>query len=881
MAEIDATISKLISELKKLQGAGGGADAGTRTDAGGTATERSEVEKIESKINDLYDERYDKESEAIKRAKKNRSDLKKALAEERKALQEKIKRGEELEEQDRQRLESLVRQVREADNLVQKTREAADAAKDLSDSFANIFGGPGAVKVEDIFSPKAIGGVISGLSKIGKTQQLSTLATQSATKASFMFLETVIKTSIALADTEAKFMKATGASKDFARSVTNSYERTREFGATMEETSAAYKTLFNTFTDFTMLSKAQRESIAETSTLMAKLGISNEDFAKSIQTSTKALGMSSEQAGKNMEDLAVFAQKLGVEPQKLAADFARAGDMLAKLGSQGTKAFKDLAIVAKTTGMQIEKIVNLTNKFDTFEGAADQAGKLNAALGGNFVNAMDLMMATNPAERFEIIRDSLLDTGLSFEEMGYYQKNFLRDSLGLSDVGELAALMSGDMDLVAGSTEKTGQELIDLKHRVHEMATMQENLNTMLANMIPIITPLIDIMKDFTEFLAESKDFAKGLGLAMGALTLILGAVFFVEKAINTLRTFGLLSQSKSIAATKAEAKALKALTKAQKNANKQKMKSGGISRSFTNSVRRLGRALSAGAKGFLALGAAAVGIGAGIYLAATGAAELALAFKDIGDNGLYAAAGIFAVMLPFGLLMGALIALVAGPQAAVSYAAVGLFLAIGVSAMALGAGIMFAAQGMAELVKSFAGIEVAEIYAISVAMLAFGASIVAFAGAAMMLGNPLALAGIAVLTGGIVGIAFALTLVEDLIVNVATAFASLFATIANPQTAENIKQISEAIQAIPARKNIEFATSMSALAAANTAAAALGAVNAVTATVTGVTPAAQTTKQEVYKMELPIMLDGKEIDRKIVELVGGAARDASAGRAR
>jgi hypothetical protein len=33
--------------------------------------------------------------------------------------------------------------------------------------------------------------------------------------------------------------------------------------------------------------------------------------------------------------------------------------------------------------------------------------------------------------------------------------------------------------------------------------------------------------------------------------------------------------------------------------------------------------------------------------------------------------------------------------------------------------------------------------------------------------------------------------------------------------------------------------------------------------------------------MELPIMLDGKEIDRKIVELVGGAARDASAGRAR
>ena len=35
----------------------------------------------------------------------------------------------------------------------------------------------------------------------------------------------------------------------------------------------------------------------------------------------------------------------------------------------------------------------------------------------------------------------------------------------------------------------------------------------------------------------------------------------------------------------------------------------------------------------------------------------------------------------------------------------------------------------------------------------------------------------------------------------------------------------------------------------------------------------------DVYKMELPIVLDGKEIDKKIIELVGGAARDAAAGR--
>ena len=234
--------------------------------------------------------------------------------------------------------------------------------------------------------------------------------------------------------------------------------------------------------------------------------------------------------------------------------------------------------------------------------------------------------------------------------------------------------------------------------------------------------------------------------------------------------------------------------------------------------------------------------------------------------------------MIPFVAFFAAAAVIV---YSGVGPAIAGVFLAMGAAALLLGAGIGLAAYGMSLLVESFAGFEVDQIYAVSVAMGVFAGSVVAFALAAMMIANPLALAGIAVLTVGILGIAFALTLVEDLIVNVANAFASLFATIANPQTAENIKQISEAIQAIPARKNIEFATSMSALAAANTAAAALGAVNAVTATVTGVAPAAQSTKQEVYKMELPIMLDGEEIDRKIVELVGGAARDAAAGRAR
>lgn len=103
--------------------------------------------------------------------------------------------------------------------------------------------------------------------------------------------------------------------------------------------------------------------------------------------------------------------------------YGRLGPTLAKFGSDGQKTFKDLARIQKQTGFEMEKILQITNRFDTFEGAAQQAGQLNAALGGNFVNAMDLMMATDPAERFDMIRQALEQTGLSFDEMSYYQKN--------------------------------------------------------------------------------------------------------------------------------------------------------------------------------------------------------------------------------------------------------------------------------------------------------------------------------------------------------------------------------------------------------------------------------------------------------------------------
>jgi hypothetical protein len=351
-------------------------------------------------------------------------------------------------------------------------------------------------------------------------------------------VEQTLTLAVTLGDTENAFMKATGASEDFARSISRTYEEGRKFTATAEDMSKSATSLFNTFTDFTFQDQQTRDGLIETGAVLDKLGVSNENFAQGIQIATKGLSMSSEDAGQSMLDLQKFAEELGVAPDMLAGQFAEAGDTLMKLGENGDEAFRDLAAAAKVTGLQVNKLLNIVNQFDTFEGAARQAGKLNAALGGNFVNAMDLMMETDPTARFEMIRDSILDTGLSFDDMSYYQKNFYKDALGLDSVGDLALTLSGNMDSVSEETKKTSQDFEEAAERAKTLASFQEQLNAVFAQMIPILTPLIDGMRSLLTFLSDNAMALKILGgvlagFALGPIGAVVGGVLMLIDSIK------------------------------------------------------------------------------------------------------------------------------------------------------------------------------------------------------------------------------------------------------------------------------------------------------------------------------------------------------------
>ena len=502
-----------------------------------------------------------------------------------------------------------------------------------------------------------------------------------------------------LYDAENAFRKTTGASEAFASSITEVYESTRETGATIADVSAAMESLYVNYTDFTMQTKATREEIADVGTTLGMLGVKQDSFGKGMQNATKMFGMSSKSATASMLEITAHAKDLGLSPAQMTSEFAAAGGQLAKFGDQGVKAFKDLQTTAKITGMEMNKILQLTNKFDTFESAAGMAGKLNAALGGNFVNAMDMMMETDPDARFGMIRDAITNAGLSFDTMSYYQRQFYTESLGLDDVGDLAMMLSGNMDGLAGDIGKTSKELIEMKKQAADVQDIQTQLNALLAEAAVILAPLIEWLRSIVSVLQEYKDIVIPIIKFTMAWVLAQKALQAIGVVLNALRL-------KSIALIIKETfqKWLNiGATKKQTMAEKQNIMT----------KKSLSKVSVQAALNMLAFGAAVYMVGAGIGLAATGIGNMADGVSKLDSDQLDA---FTAALIGFAATLLVVMVVLAIVAIKTSVAILPM-LAFGAALLMIGKGVSLAATGIGKMAEGFGKLKVSEIGKIATKM--------------------------------------------------------------------------------------------------------------------------------------------------------------------
>ena len=314
-------------------------------------------------------------------------------------------------------------------------------------------------------------------------------------------IDKVVETTIALAVEQdqavVNFRTATGASGEFDNNIRGLEVSLRQAGVSAAEAGQAVQSLYLNVTDFTVMSEANQAVLGETVAVLNELGVSAETTAKNMQFAIKILGQSEKQAARLQRELFTFAQELGVSADQMASDFASMGPQIAALGSNGVDAFKKLEVQAKNTGLALSEILGLVEKFDKFDSAAESVGKLNALLGGPYLNTLELVAETDPSKRFEILKDRIDDAGLSFDQMDYYQRKALASAVGLNEQ-QLALMMRGRLDLIQ-EPQKSAAEIEALAQQTAQFNTVLDELTQIGMALAVSLGPFVSFLKNFLQ----------------------------------------------------------------------------------------------------------------------------------------------------------------------------------------------------------------------------------------------------------------------------------------------------------------------------------------------------------------------------------------------
>jgi len=683
------------------------------------------------------------------------------------------------------------------------------------------FGGKFKTQLEDI---KKISQTIS------KEDARATLAAKLTESAAAM-TAIAIQQAMAFNSLTADLNRATNTSGKYNDAIVNVAMSNSRFGITAADAQKATEALHNEFADFSSLSEQVETNLIQTTSQLEKAGISASTTAKFLDTASKSMGMGAEQAIKYEKELFAFAHANQISTKAINDGLSSTMPRLAAFGKQGPAIFKEMAFRSKALGVEMSKLLDVTEKFTTFEGAAEAAGELNSVLGGNYIDSLGLLKAASedPIKAQDMLRDALQKTGKSFDQLSGQQRRMFAEMLGT------------DLDTAASFFKKTSLEAKEaadaektFNDAISSFVSIGDKFKTLLGKMAPVFQALASVIGFVADKLTILLDYpVVAWGIAViGIILTLIGTVLLVGTAIA-----GFFLTMAAQAATVASAL--------------------GIS--------------------FFGIGASAVGAGSAIAVggaeAAAGGAGFAAAGVETATGSAMAAGGLVAftaavtplipALLP---LAGVLMALAAAflavslPIALILLGVIGIVVAIAylfkvlidggtaslTAAIAFGilAGSLYILAGALGTLGTVGSIGLAVLLALAGIMLVFGASFLLVG-----MGMQMAKEGFDAISD------FEITKLEN-IRNIMSQMAEYMERVASATAAFSSAMINPLMMPI--------------MAAAIAAPVATGLTDNMSSVTSAAAQAGSAEKPINVNLtiEMPITLDGKELDRKILNKI-------------
>ena len=388
-------------------------------------------------------------------------------------------RGEENAKERLKQLEESMESLRETQEEARKETEAgAEALKRYEERI------------------RALGSVASEI--IGPFNQLGTSLSG--------FIKVLIKGAHTLDGVGVELAKTTGYASAMRDNMVALADSTNGLNLSFAESGKIVGALSLGYKDFNMLNEQAQRSLAETVGRLYRLGVDAGQAAQAMDMLENALGLTRIAAERTVSEFEDLAMATGQPVSQLVQDFNNLAPAIARFGDRGTAVFNELAKDARRLGLTVQQAFDVTELFDTFQGAADVAGKLNSQLGLQ-LNSVEIMGASSE-DRLKILRAEFNLQGRSFDSLGKRQKQMIAEILQ-TDVNMAARLFGDPMELRRAMRDQEEQQ-----QRLEKFTTATQKLQEAFEQMFVKVEP---ILTSFTTALGKIAEFF-GAGISAGTV---------------------------------------------------------------------------------------------------------------------------------------------------------------------------------------------------------------------------------------------------------------------------------------------------------------------------------------------------------------------------
>jgi hypothetical protein len=242
------------------------------------------------------------------------------------------------------------------------------------------------------------------------------------------------------------------------------------------------------------------ESAADLIIFQKGMGLSNDQF-KAFTTIAIANGDALTDTLGEVANMAIqLGDRFDLSAKEIAGNMATLASDFVTFGNLSQEELATTAVFAMRAGVSIESLTKITEKFKTFEDAAQSAAMLNQALGIQ-IDAM-AMLTANPADQLSMLQQAFQATGKSVQDLNRAERELLATQTGLSGE-ELAAALAPE------NAGKSLEEIQAIAAGAAEAPLSTEEAMTRLADSIERVFESGGGMKSFFE--AFSEGFEQGI----------------------------------------------------------------------------------------------------------------------------------------------------------------------------------------------------------------------------------------------------------------------------------------------------------------------------------------------------------------------------------